>query len=55
MLTALYDEQGVFRFAGQDSVDCLAYAELFDLQPDRYSLLELEVNSSRPSGIHEFI
>jgi hypothetical protein len=32
-LTGLYDNQGVLRFAGRDHADCLAYAELFGLDP----------------------
>ncbi len=37
-MTGLYDDQGVLRFAGRDSDDCLAYAELFALDRATYSL-----------------
>jgi hypothetical protein len=41
-MTGLYDNQGVLRCAGRDVDDCLAYAELFGLAADRYSLEALE-------------
>ena len=41
-MTGLYDNQGVLRCAGRDAEDCLAYAELFGLAADRYSLEALE-------------
>jgi hypothetical protein len=40
-VTGLYDSQGVLRFAGRDQADCLAYAELFGLDPCHYCLLPL--------------
>lgn len=40
-VTGLYDSQGVLRFAGRDQADCLAYAELFGLEPSHYCLLPL--------------
>jgi hypothetical protein len=40
-MTGLYDFQGVLRFAGRDQADCLAYAALFGLGPDSYSLAAL--------------
>lgn len=40
-MTGLYDHQGVLRFAGRDSDDCLAYAELFGLDRSGYSLESL--------------
>jgi hypothetical protein len=40
-LIGLYDSQGVLRFTGRDSADCLAYAELFGLGQDAYSLISL--------------
>jgi len=42
LMTGLYDNQGVLRCAGRDADDCLAYAELFGLPADRYSLEALE-------------
>ena len=41
-MTGLYDSQGVLRCAGRDADDCLAYADLFGLAADRYSLEALE-------------
>ena len=41
-MTGLYDNQGVLRCAGRDADDCLAYAELFGLAADRYSLEALD-------------
>lgn len=40
-VTGLYDSQGVLRFAGRDHADCLAYAELFGLEPGHYCVLPL--------------
>ena len=40
-MIGLYDHQGVLRFAGRDTGDCLDYAELFELTPDAYSLEQL--------------
>ncbi|MEX0589394.1 MAG: hypothetical protein WD136_09070 [Cyanobium sp.] len=40
-MTGLYDSEGVLRFAGRDQGDCLAYAQLFDLDADSYSLASL--------------
>lgn len=37
----LYDQDGVLRYAGGDRDDCLAYAELFALAPESYSLADL--------------
>lgn len=37
-LTGLYDNLGMLRFTGRDQADCLAYAELFGLGVDGYSL-----------------
>jgi hypothetical protein len=41
----LYDQQGLLRFSGRDQADCLAYAELFGLPQDSFSLESL---------VHEF-
>jgi hypothetical protein len=46
-MTGLYDDQGVLRCAGRDEGDCLAYAELFGLSADRYSLAALEAPRPR--------
>ena len=37
----LYDTDGILRFLGRDREACLAYAELFDLQPSGCSLMDL--------------
>ena len=50
MMTGLYDDQGVLRCSGRDSADCLAYAELFGLTADRYSLAALEAPRPRLSA-----
>lgn len=39
---ALYDHQGVFRFAGVAEADCLAYADLFALPAESFTLASLE-------------
>jgi len=39
---ALYDHQGVFRFAGVLEADCLAYADLFALAAGTFTLASLE-------------
>ena len=41
-MTGLYDHQGVLRFSGRDSVECLEYAELFSLAAGSYILASLE-------------
>ncbi len=38
---ALYDAQGVLRCTGSDQGECLAYAELFALDPAVCSLVSL--------------
>ena len=37
----LYDAQGVLRYTGSDQAECLAYAELFALDPAACSLVSL--------------
>lgn len=49
-MTGLYDDQGVLRCAGRDAADCLAYADLFGLSVDRFSLVALD--SPRQLGVH---
>ncbi len=41
-MTGLYDPQGILRFAGSSASDCLAYAELFALPTDSFTLVSLE-------------
>lgn len=40
-MTGLYDNQGVLRFCGEDRGACLAYAELFGLHDDEFTLVLL--------------
>lgn len=40
-MTGLYDNQGVLRFWGEDRGACLAYAELFGLRDDDFTLVSL--------------
>ena len=44
-MIGLYDQQGVLRFAGRDQADCLAYAELFGLGAEHFSLESLLLES----------
>lgn len=53
-LTGLYDLQGVLRYSGRDSADCLAYADFFALKPGSFTLASLELYSPTPdSGSEE--
>lgn len=47
-MTGLYDNLGMLRFAGRDQADCLAYAELFGLGVDGYSLAALADDATTP-------
>jgi hypothetical protein len=47
-LVGLYDNQGVLRFVGRDHADCLAYAELFDLDLLSCSITALGALAGRP-------
>ncbi len=38
---ALYDDEGVLRCVGGDQAACLAYAQLFALDPESCSLVSL--------------
>ena len=37
----LYDKEGILRFVDSDKDACVAYAELFDLGPTNYCLMDL--------------
>ena len=37
----LYDKEGILRYVNSDKDACIAYAELFDLNSQSYSLLSL--------------
>jgi hypothetical protein len=49
-VTGLYDSEGVLRFAGRDQADCLAYAELFGLDPSHYCLSPLVIRQGDERG-----
>ena len=40
----LYDKDGILRFVNSDKGACLAYAELFELSTNSYSLMPLNDN-----------
>ena len=37
----LYDREGILRYVNADKDACIAYAELFDLSAQSYSLMQL--------------
>ena len=37
----LYDKEGILRYVNADKDACIAYAELFDLNTQNYSLMSL--------------
>ena len=37
----LYDREGILRYVNSDRDACIAYAELFDLKAQSYSLMSL--------------
>mgnify|MGYP001406087888 CR=1 FL=1 len=37
----LYDKEGILRFVNSDKGACIAYAELFELGPANYCLMDL--------------
>ncbi|MCP9926767.1 hypothetical protein [Cyanobium sp. CH-040] len=47
-MVGLYDSHGVLRYAGRDQADCLAYADLFGLEPAAYSLESLALRLIEP-------
>lgn len=51
--TAIYDSQGVLRFAGRDQADCEAYAELFGLDLLGCSITCLDALSAEAGGSTE--
>ena len=49
----LYDKEGILRFVDSDKSACIAYAELFELGPTNYCLMDLanytkKVKSTNP-------
>jgi hypothetical protein len=51
--TAIYDCEGVLRFAGRDHADCVAYAELFGLDLLRCSITSLGSLTAEAGGSAE--
>lgn len=51
-MVGLYDSHGVLRYAGRDQDDCLAYAELFGLDPAAFSLEPLAFQVIEPTSPH---
>lgn len=49
-MIGLYDHQGVLRFAGSCQSECLAYAELFGLAADSFTLESVEKVGVRDSS-----
>ena len=41
----LYDKEGILRFVDSDKDACIAYAELFELGPTNYCLMDLARDS----------
>ena len=50
MTTGLYDNQGVLRYSASDRSACLAYAELFGLQEDDFTLVTLVDETDGPGN-----
>ena len=48
----LYDKEGILRYVNSDKDACIAYAELFDLSVNNYSLMELKENSDEYTDIN---
>ena len=47
----LYDKEGVLRFVDSDKDACIAYAELFEVGPTNYCLMDL-ANDKQKSKIY---
>ena len=43
----LYDKEGILRFIDSDKDACIAYAELFELGPTNYCLMELAYDTKK--------
>ena len=46
----LYDKEGILRFVDSDKDACIAYAELFELGPTNYCLMELAYDTKKSKG-----
>ena len=50
----LYDKEGILRFVDSDKDACIAYAELFELGPTNYCLVELAYDTKKVKGNTNF-
>ena len=48
----LYDKQGILRFVDTDKDACIAYAELFELGPTNYCLIDLANDAPKVKAIN---
>lgn len=48
----LYDKEGILRYINSDKDACLAYAELFDLNSNYYSLMPLNEKGKEKRDIN---
>ena len=46
----IYDKEGVLRFVDSDKGACIAYAELFELGPTNYCLIDLANDTKKING-----
>ena len=46
----LYDKEGILRFVDSDKDACIAYAELFELGPANYCLVNLGNDTKKVIG-----
>jgi hypothetical protein len=46
----LYDKEGILRFVDSDKEVCIAYAELFELGSNNYSLMNLANDTKTVTG-----
>ena len=46
----LYDKEGILRFVDSDKDACIAYAELFELGPTNYCLMDLANHKKQLKG-----
>ena len=46
----LYDKEGILRFVDSDKDACIAYAELFELGPTNYCLMNLANDTKKVKG-----
>ncbi len=46
----LYDKEGILRFVDSDMDACIAYAELFELGPTNFCLMDLANDQKKVEG-----